>query len=455
VNPEPSLESVSIDLQSLWTLLCAALVLFMQAGFCCLEAGSVRQKNSINVAVKNVVDLCISFPAFFVIGYALMFGSDWFGLVGTPVPLLMNLDSGELTGFLYQAAFCATAATIVSGGVAERCRFMPYLMVSAGVSLIIYPLFGHWVWGGGFLGRIGYHDFAGSSVVHIVGAGVTLAGVQVLGPRQGRFAPDGRSLPIPPSSMPMVALGVMILMLGWIGFNGGSAPLGRSTPEIVTCTLLAACFGGTGAMLLGWALRGLAQVDLVFNGLLGGLVAITAGADAVGIQAASAIGFLGGLSVVLGSWALERLELDDAVGAVPVHGVAGAVGILATGLFARSSVLAALDLDRFEFVAVQCLGLCVCLAWSYYGGWVLWNAIGAFTQLRVGELEERLGMNFSEHQLPVSHGDPFATEPSGLRAAMAEAAASPAERGAARGERGGLGGLEAARAPLAGVPDVG
>jgi len=408
VDPKASLETIAVDVQTLWVLVCTALVLFMQAGFCCLEAGSVRHKNSINVAVKNVVDLCISLPAFFIVGYALMFGSDWFGLIGTPIPVLIDLEPSELTSFLYQAAFCATAATIVSGGVAERCRFMPYLLVSAGVSLVIYPLFGHWVWGGGFLADMGYHDFAGSSVVHIVGAGVTLAGIQVLGPRQGRFDSNGRSRPIPPSSLPMVALGVMILFLGWIGFNGGSAPLGTATPQIVVSTLLAACFGGAGAMLLGWALRGLAQVDLVFNGLLGGLVAITACADVVGIQAASAIGFLGGISVVLGTFVLEVLELDDAVGAVPVHGVAGAVGIVATGFFARASLLDELGLTRLDFVLVQSIGLFVCFGWSYWAGRTLWTWVGSFTQLRVGELEERLGMNYSEHQMPLTHGDPSA-----------------------------------------------
>ena len=243
MNPDPSV--LAGQIQTLWLLTSAALVLFMQAGFCGLEAGTVRHKNSINVAIKNVVTLCVSFPMFYVIGYSMMFGADHHGLYGTPVPFMADRPVSELTPrSCSRLAFCATATTIVSGGVAERCRFLPYVLVIFAMSFAIYPLFGHSVWGGGLLAKAGYHDFAGSSVVHMCGAGVTLAGIQVLGPRHGRFGADGKPRPVPASSMPLVALGVVILVFGWIGFNGGSAPLSERTALIVANTLLAGCIGG-------------------------------------------------------------------------------------------------------------------------------------------------------------------------------------------------------------------
>jgi Amt family ammonium transporter len=391
--------NLSAQIQMLWTLACAALVMFMQAGFTCLESGSVREKNSVNVAVKNVTDLCVSFPAFFLLGYAIMFGSDLGGLFGAPNLFLSNLEGEELTGFFFQAAFCSTTATIVSGGVAERCRFLAYVLVTAAVGLFIYPIFGHWAWGKGFLHALGYHDFAGSSVVHMVGAGVALAGIQILGPREGRFDRMGRPVPMPGSSMPTVALGVMILLFGWIGFNGGSAPLSSQTPVIIVNTVLAGCCGGLGAMLLGWALRGLAPVDLILNGILGGLVAITACADVVRLTPAAAIGVLGGMAVVLGCHLLERLELDDPVGAVPVHGCAGIVGVLSAGLFAHADALAALRMERWHLIQAQIVGVIVCVAWSYGASYFVWKAVGRLVPLRVGALEESVGMNFSAHEI--------------------------------------------------------
>ena len=393
------LAQLSAQIQMLWTLACGALVMFMQAGFTCLESGSVREKNSVNVAVKNVTDLCVSFPAFFLLGYAIMFGADRGGLFGSPNLFLSNLESEELTRFFFQAAFCSTTATIVSGGVAERCRFLAYVLVTAAVGVFIYPVFGHWAWGKGFLQTLGYHDFAGASVVHMVGAGVALAGIQILGPREGRFDRTGKPVPMPGSSMPTMALGVMILLFGWIGFNGGSAPLGAQTPAIIVNTVLAGCCGGLGAMLLGWALRGLAPVDLILNGLLGGLVAITACADVVRLTSAGAIGVLGGMAVVGGYALLERLELDDPVGAVPVHGCGGIVGILSVGFFAHADALRALGVGRASLILAQLVGVLVCLTWSFFAAYFVWSAVGRLVPLRVGTLEESVGMNFSVHQI--------------------------------------------------------
>lgn len=393
-----------------WLLVSAGLVLFMQAGFAAVETGSVRYKNSINVALKNIIDLCVSFAAFFVIGYSLMFGdsiqvSGW-GIIGTPTLFLTNIETATIAistttmaFFLFQVTFCNTAATIVSGGVAERCRFMAYVLVTLGVALVIYPLFGHWVWGGGWLAQLKYHDFAGSSVVHMIGAGAALAGIHVLGSRLGRFDAQGKAHRIPASSLPLVSIGVVILAFGWIGFNGGSAPLGTQTATIITNTLIAACFGGLAAMLLVWATGGLAEADLILNGVLGGLVAITAGADCVTPTASALIGIIGGVAVVIGCRAMERWKLDDAVGAVPVHGFAGFAGVVATGVFCESRFLTDWDISRGNLVVVQLIGATTAAVWSYVLGLILWKIVGRISSLRIGPAEEEVGMNYSEHKV--------------------------------------------------------
>jgi len=403
-----------------WLITASALVFFMQAGFAAVEAGAVRHKNSINVALKNVIDLCCSFAAYFVVGFALMFGAGWdpWGLIGTPRLFLDGIVAFNPAGtdvytvfplgmFLFQVTFCSTAATIVSGGVAERCRFMAYVLVSFGIGGALYPIFGHWVWGGGWLAQIGYHDFAGSSVVHLLGGGITLAGLIILGPRAGRFAADGTPQRIPSSSMPMMALGVFILAFGWIGFNGGSAPLGPETPLIIINTLNAGCFGGLAVMLLVWGLRGVPEADLILNGFLGGLVAITANANCVSLPASAVIGILGGITVVGSTKLLEKLRLDDAVGAVPVHGCAGLVGVLCTGIFVTPDWLAANrpHLSHLQFFSIQGLGALVCFTFAFLGGLLLWWVVGRITSLRIGPDEEAVGMNYSEHQVedPVAH----------------------------------------------------
>jgi ammonium transporter, Amt family len=393
-----------------WLMASAALVLFMQAGFAAIESGAVRHKNSINVALKNVIDLCISFIVFLVVGYSLMFGASiqvggW-GIIGTPAWFLHGIDTttiavsaSTMAFFLFQVTFCNTAATIVSGGIAERCRFMAYVLLTIGISLIIYPIFGHWVWGGGWLSQIKFQDFAGSSVVHLVGAGVTLAGIQILGPRLGRFDAEGKPHRIPASSLPLVSIGVVILVFGWVGFNGGSAPLGDKTPLIIVNTLTAACFGGFATMLLIWATRGMAEADIILNGVLGGLVAVTAGANVVSPMGAAIIGILGGTSVVIGCRVMERYRLDDAVGAVPVHGFAGFVGIICVGLFCEKQLLATLEVSRGYLIMIQFVGAMTALVWSYAMGYVMWKIIGRVTSLRIGPTEEEVGMNYSEHHV--------------------------------------------------------
>jgi len=299
--------------------------------------------------------------------------------------------------------FCGTAATIVSGAVAERLRFLPFLLESAVLSGFLYPLFGHWAWGGGWLASIGYHDFAGSSVVHLMGAGVGLTGILLLGSRKGRFV-DGKPREIQGDNLILSALGTFILFFGWIGFNGGSAPFGHSTGLIVTNTVLAGCFAGMVAMMSSWLTRGVADVGMIMNGTLGGLVAITACADMVPLQSAPVIGMLAGLAVHGSTWALEKLEIDDAVGAIPVHGACGLLGILATPVFCGSAALNAQLQNfhmssRWDWLGVQALGSVACLAVSMGGGILTWLAIGKLTRLRVSAEGEEIGMNYSEHRL--------------------------------------------------------
>ena len=395
--------ATQVLVENLWTVVAASLVLFMQAGFCFVEAGSVRTKNNINVAVKNIIDLCATGATYFLVGYSFMFGASSLGFIGEPDVLLQNLPADDWLAFLFQFTFCATAATIVSGAIAERCRFLPYVLVSLAIGLFIYPVFGHWVWGGGWLSQLGFHDFAGSSVVHMVGGAVGLAGIQVLGPRLGRFGPDGSSKPFPASSMPQVAVGVVILTFGWIGFNGGSASFGPETPIIIVNTLLAACFGGLAAMLFTWANRGLAGIEVILNGVLGGLVAVTACADVITPLASMLVGLLGGLAVVGGTSLLERFQLDDAVGAVPVHLIAGAVGVLLTPLVMIPEMVP--ENGRIASLGVQAVGVVACFAWAYGLGLLVWWVVGRISPLRVGEIEEKFGLNYTEHQVPDPLGE--------------------------------------------------
>jgi len=393
----------------------------MQAGFLCLEAGSVRKRNAVNVAMKNFIVELVSTIAFATLGFALMFGVSRGGWIGWAPLLLKGLQGHDLLVFLFQAVFCGTAATIVSGAVAERLRFLPFVLESALLCAFVYPLFGHWAWGGGWLAALGYKDFAGSSVVHLMGAGVAFAGVVVLGPRHGRFKSDGTALPIPASDLVLSSLGAFILMFGWFGFNGGSAPFGEITGLIVVNTLLAGCFGGVTAMLSSWALRGVSDIGLVLNGTLGGLVAITASADVVPVSAAPAIGIVAGLVVHGATVLLEKARLDDAVGALPVHGACGVFGILAVPLFATENALRAQFLSnpenatRLHWFGVQALGTAACLAVSVGGGFAIWKLVGLVTRLRVTLDGEQTGMNYSEHRI----SDPVSQAMSALSLSMA------------------------------------
>ena len=402
-----ALETVQANLNYVWVMAAAALVMLMQVGFLLLEAGLVRSKNSINVAQKNLVDFVLASCIFGVVGFSFMFGSDLGGFIGwSREMLLFNHDSDwGYAFFVFQLVFCGTAATIVSGAVAERMRFGSYLWATIFVSAIIYPVFGHWAWGNlldssnyAFLGNKGFIDFAGSTVVHSIGGWVSLAAVIIMGPRIGRFDAHGKPLKIHGHSPVLATTGALILWVGWIGFNGGSTLAG--TPQfahIVFNTIVSGAVGGTVGMAIGRVLDGNWRVDRVINGVLGGLVGITAGCDAVTSGGAVAIGFTSGIVVIAAGELMERvLKLDDAVGAVPVHGVCGAWGTLMVAFFATPDKMPAGD-TMSQFL-VQAQGVGIAFVWAFGSAFVFFKLLnGPFGGMRVSREEELTGLNESEH----------------------------------------------------------
>ena len=389
----------------LWVLVATALVFVMQAGFLCLEAGLTRRKNSINVAIKNVADFGLSILLFWMFGFALMFGasrSGWFG----QSHFFADLSGSApwlATFFLFQVVFCGTAVTIVSGAVAERIRFAGYLLVAMVVSAVIYPLYGHWVWGGaltgnpGWLGRLGFVDFAGSSVVHGVGGWVSLAAVLIVGPRAGRFAKGRPAREITGSDLPLAMLGALLLWFGWIGFNGGSTlAMNDQVPRIIANTMLGAAAGVVAATLTVYLLCGYSHPSGLLNGVVAGLVAVTANCHAISAAEAVLIGAVGGALSILAMHLLEHLRIDDAVSAVPCHMVAGAWGTLAVGLFGDLTILDT-GLTRWGQIGVQALGVGVCALWAGGAGYVLLWTCNRVLRLRVSERDERIGLNVSEH----------------------------------------------------------
>lgn len=402
------------NLDHVWTMLAAALVLLMQGGFLLLEAGLVRSKNSINVAQKNIADLVLAIICFGGVGFMLMFGTSLGGFVGFQWDLFAfdSLSEWGFTFFVFQAVFCGTAATIVSGAVAERMKFGGYLLITIFIAVLIYPLFGHWAWGNlldgdnpAYLADKGFIDFAGSTVVHSVGAWVSLAGILVIGARYGRFDAQGNPVRIHGHSPVLATMGAIILLVGWIGFNGGSTTAG--TPDfaqIVSNTIIAAAFGSFASMLAGRLQDGLFRPDRSINGLLGGLVAITAGCHAVSTWGALAIGFFGGVVAHYGAELLERkLKLDDAIGAVPVHGMAGAWGTLAVAFFAAPEHL--VGNSRWEQFLVQGEGVLIAFAWAFGLSFVFFKLIESFSAgLRVSHEDEIAGLNQAEHGATLGTG---------------------------------------------------
>ncbi|MEO0409154.1 MAG: ammonium transporter, partial [Cyanobacteria bacterium P01_A01_bin.135] len=388
----------------LWILISASLVFLMQAGFLCLEAGATRSKHNINVVIKNITDLGVSVLCFWLFGYGLMFGataSGWLGMA--PLAPEVGQDVWTASFFLFQAMFCSTAVTIVSGAVAERIRFSAYLGVTLLVSGLLYPIFGHWAWNGldagttaGWLGRLGFVDFAGSTVVHSVGGWVALAAVLIIGPRVGRFSPKRRRL-IVGYDLPMASLGTLLLWLGWFGFNGGSVlALTDAVPGIIVNTLLAGAAGLVFPMIFDLLRQRRVSVQAVMNGALAGLVAITANCHAVSAGAAILIGSIGSLCMVLTAQLLERHRIDDVVGAIPVHLSAGIWGTVAVGIFGDRALLGT-GLSRVAQVAVQLLGVSVAAVWTFGMALLTLSLINRRWSLRVTRRQEHIGLNVAEH----------------------------------------------------------
>ena len=398
-----------------WLLVCSGLVFLMQPGFMCLESGLTRSKNSINVAVKNLADFGISVALFWAFGYALMFGRSGAGGIGS-TGFFLNLDSDpDLAAFfLFQAMFCSTATTIVSGAVAERLKFRAYLIVALLISGLIYPVFGHWAWNGvvsgnltGWLGNLGFVDFAGSTVVHSIGAWVALAALLVVGPRAGRFPTQGRPRKIHGSNLPLSVLGAMLLWLGWLGFNGGSTlAFNQQVASIMVHTVVAGVAGMLTALAIGWQQRKVPEVELLINGSLAGLVSITASCNAVTTSEAALIGAIGAAVMLLVSYWLERWRIDDAVDAVAVHGGGGLWGSLAIALFNRPGLLDT-GLSKGSQLLVQLLGILVCIGWAFGLTWILLKLTNRFLPLRVSAEEEQIGLNVSEHRAKTEVYDLF------------------------------------------------
>ncbi len=395
-------------LDTFWVLFAAFLVFFMQAGFGMVEAGLIRSKNAANVLMKNVMDFCFAALGYFIFGYAIMYGSA--GLIfGTEGWLLVGattpVDGLPIEAFwLFQAVFAGTAATIVSGAMAERMKFVAYLTYPFLLTAFIYPVTGHWVWGGGWLADLGFYDFAGSTVVHAVGGTAALVGAWLLGPRIGRFNPNGTPNAIAGHNLPLVTIGVFILWFGWYGFNAGST-LGLGEPDVVARvamnTTLAAAAGAIAAMVTAWIKFGKPDLTIALNGALAGLVGITAPCAVVGPGGSIFIGFIAGVLVVFGITWLNAFQIDDPVGAIPVHGLCGIWGTAAVGIFGRAGLGAPSDGlfygGGFGPLGTQFLGIVACLGFTAVAMWVVFKAIDATIGLRVSRETELRGLDLDEH----------------------------------------------------------
>ena len=419
VSNADKIAELSTGLNTVWMLLAAMLVFFMQPGFALVEAGFTRSKNTANILMKNLVDFMVGSILFWFIGFGLMFGiGDVFG-----TPHLFDLDAMSniiqnglpIEGFLiFQTVFCATSATIVSGAMAERTKFSMYLAYTIAISVLIYPVSGHWIWGGGWLSNadpdsfmmsvFGYtfHDFAGSTVVHSVGGWIALVGAAILGPRLGKYGKDGKSKAIPGHNLTLACLGVFILWFGWFGFNPGSqlaaAGYGDQTAisHVFLTTNLAACTGGFLALLVSWIKYGKPSLSLTLNGILAGLVGVTAGCDLVSPMGAALIGAICGTVMIFAVEFIEhRLKIDDPVGASSVHGVCGSLGTILTGLFAVEG--GTFYGGGFGFLGAQIFGVIIVGGWAALMGYIIFKVLDKVHGLRVPARIEEEGLDIYEH----------------------------------------------------------
>ncbi|MFT3740493.1 MAG: ammonium transporter [Breznakibacter sp.] len=404
VDTAKLMTETAFSIDTLWVLVAASLVFFMQAGFALVEAGFIRTKNTVNILMKNLVDFAFGSLAYFILGFGLMFGASCAGLIGSPNLFFSEGWSGSISGYgflFFQTVFAATATTIVSGAMAERTHFISYIAYSIVVSLFIYPISGHWVWGNGWLASLEtpFHDFAGSTVVHSVGGWIGLVGAAMLGPRIGKY--NGKTNAIPGHNLTYAALGVFILWLGWFGFNPGSQ-LGVSGNNIESVSLifittnLSAAAGTVGTLVTAWLRYGKPSLSLTLNGALAGLVAITAGCNVVSPIGAIAIGLLAGMLLVFAVSFVENvLKIDDPVGASSVHGICGAFGTLMVGFFSTSTGL--FYGHGFSAVISQLIGIVAVGVWAAAAGFALFFVLKKTVGLRVDKRVETEGLDVYEH----------------------------------------------------------
>ncbi|MDR0424772.1 MAG: ammonium transporter [Clostridiales Family XIII bacterium] len=451
----------SVD--TIWVLVGAALVFFMQPGFAMLEAGLIRAKNVGNIIMKSIMDLSIGAIIYWALGFSIMFGVSAGGLLGMPDLFLAGdvVASAAPEGvapwafMIFQTVFCATAATIVSGAMAERTKFSAYCIYSVVISMIVYPISGHWIWGGGWLSELGFHDFAGSTAVHLVGGAAALVGAVLVGPRIGKYSRSGKSRAIPGHSLSLAALGVFILWFGWFGFNGGSTVSATGDGTIASMGLIfantniSAAAGATAVMAVTWILYKKPDVSMTLNGALAGLVGITAGCDATNMVGAMLTGLISGLAVVAGIAVIDkRLRIDDPVGAIGVHGICGALGTLCVGLFSLEGGL--FFGGGFGMLGVQALGVIAVAAWVALTMSITFALTKATIGLRVSREEEVEGLDIHEHGIESSYAD-FMPMIQGMAAAPAVLAGGAAAIGAAAQEGVAGGGAAGSAAGSAAV----
>ena len=412
------IDILTSNIDTLWVIDCAILVFIMQAGFMCMETGLSRHKNSINVALKNAADFGVSVVIFWIFGFGLMFGTSYNGLFGTDLFFFKTDKAEYMTYFVFQAMFVATAATIISGAVAERMKFNGYLIMTVLATGIIYPIVGHWAWSSSYLSKydtvdqllaitgtvkttgwlsdLGFIDFAGSTIVHSVGGWIALAAVIILGPRIGKYS-DANKGKFTGSSFPLAVLGTLILWFGWFGFNGGSnGAMDEAVPLILINTFLAAAFGLLTGLGISYLRFKKPDPFYIILGPLAGLVAITAGCNSMTSVTSIFVGVVGAIIAIIVNEVLNKFEIDDVVGAVPVHLAAGVWGTLAVGLFSDLSILDT-DLDRFSQIKIQLIGIISIGAFTFISSFIILSVFNKFYPLRVSPVQEELGLNIAEH----------------------------------------------------------
>jgi len=453
-KPAEQLESEqAVAIDTIWVLIAGCLVMWMQAGFALVETGLTRAKNAVNICMKNLLDFCFGTVAYWAVGFSIMFGYGgaqndyWGGLSakflneqkieipqdGAPAKSTTNLDSITWATvpleakFFFQLVFAATTATIVSGAMAERTKFTSYMIYSFIVSLLIYPISGHWIWGGGWLASAGFWDFAGSTVVHSLGGWLSLVGAFIIGPRIGKYGPDGKPRAIPGHNLVLVTLGLFILWLGWFGFNPGSTmamnPTVSATPyidaaRITIVTNLSAAVGCIAALFTARALFGKWEATMAINGALAGLVAITAPCMWISMEHAAIVGLIAGILVVFSVLFFDKIKIDDPVGAISVHGVCGAFGTLCVGLFStgtgtaspKPGLFSGLEGASAEQLIIQAKGVLAVFVWGIVTGGILFTIIKYTVGLRVTPQEEQEGLDMGEHGNEAYHGLMFTSE---------------------------------------------